>query len=66
MEKPIASARQRLDESWIFGGISQRVPHALYRHVQTVIEVNKCVCGPKLTLQFLAAHYLTGVLKQNP
>ena len=53
-DKPVASPRQRLDETGIGGQISQYFAKFVNASAQAVVKINECVLGPKRAAEFLA------------
>src|SRR5262249_13788103 len=63
-DEPVATARNRLDESRIVGGIAKRLAQLVYGGVQAVVVVDEGVGGPPALAQIFAAYQFPGALEQ--
>src|ERR1041384_1623682 len=64
-QKPIATARERLDEVRSVSIIPERVSHSFCDMVQTIIDFAECLSAPKPLADFVASDDLAGLLKQK-
>jgi hypothetical protein len=62
--EPIAASVQSLYETRGLGGVGQCGPQFVHRSIETAVEVNERVVGPKHMAQFIPGDYLTGMLEQ--
>jgi hypothetical protein len=53
-DEAVTAARQGLDKTGAFRGISQRFADLVDRYIQSLIEINKCVAGPDLVPKLVA------------
>jgi hypothetical protein len=62
-EKPVAAARDRLDEARALGGVAERIPNLINCFVEAVIKINN---RPRLepASQLLPAHQFSGFCQQ--
>jgi len=63
--KAVPSSRERLNISWVFSGVSQGTPQALDRRIQSVVEIDKCVCRPQPATQLFPCNNFTRMLQQH-
>ena len=63
-DKPVASPRQRLDETGIGGRISQHLAKFVNACAQAVVEINEGVPGPKRVAEFLARNEFSALPEQ--
>jgi len=52
------------DKAWLLGGITQGVAQPGDGAVQSVVEVNKCVCRPQVLAQLIPRDHFPGPLQQ--
>jgi hypothetical protein len=64
-DEPIATSRQGLDETGIFGGVAERIAETVHGGIEAVLEVAEGVIRPKSSLQLLSADQLAGPEKQK-
>jgi hypothetical protein len=62
-DKPIAATRQRLDEAWVRGRISQSLAQFICGRTQSVIEIDESVFGPQRAPEFLPRNDLSPLLQ---
>jgi hypothetical protein len=63
--KPIATARDRLDELRTLHTVAEGYAQFANSGVQADIEVDKCVGGPEYLLQLLAPHEISGTFQKR-
>ena len=64
-QKPVSAAGDGLNKTGILCAVAQGVPEPADGGVQTVVEVNKSVCGPQPALQFFPRHYFSRPFEQQ-
>ncbi|HEY2468484.1 MAG TPA: hypothetical protein VGI45_11705 [Terracidiphilus sp.] len=58
-------SRQRRDESWILGVVSQRLPQFLYSGIDTVLKVYEGIGWPKLLPDLFPRYHVAGPLDER-
>ena len=61
-DKPVASPRQRFNETGIGGRISQHLAKFVNARAQAVVEINEGVLGPKRAAELLARNEFSSLL----
>jgi hypothetical protein len=64
-EETVAPPGYRFHKARTLSGIAQGLPNFIDGFVQAVIEVNKCVGGPQVLLQFFPSNHFPGMLEQH-
>jgi hypothetical protein len=64
-EEAVAATSNGFHKAGTLGGIAEGLADFADRFVETVVEINESVRGPKLFLEFLTSYDIAGVLKQQ-
>ena len=64
-KKAVSAARERLNETGIFGGVAQRIAQALDCRVQAVVEVHKRVGRLEAGVQIFPGNDFAGALEKH-
>jgi hypothetical protein len=63
--EPVSPFGQSLDKTWVVCRIRKRLTEPVYRLIEALVEVDECVSGPQLLLQFLARDESTRTMQKR-
>ena len=63
--KPISPAGDGLDKTGILSAVAQGVPEPADGRIETVVEVDKGVCGPQPALQLFPRNHFSRSFEQQ-
>jgi hypothetical protein len=61
----VAAAWQGLDESWLLGGIAERLAQAVYGGIQAMLKIAEGIAWPELLLQLFAGDQFSRPTEQR-